>query len=282
MRGLSNHAKVYDSRVNLWGNIRIGSSPQQVDASVGQFVATFAEKSAALPINQLAQSGEFLTGLGLNLKKYKQDNRIRMLEAVAFWGGNGSFTEPASRARIFKVPATTSTQRPDFDARFKNFPSNANYLGLVPPDRERFYRQYGGGIRLTSFEIDKPYAPPGSYMFTLGQDQLITEGGYKGAVAKIDVFYPLPIGKDDGKFKFLFLFGTVNMRISKPTNGTPLALAPAEATVNIYDPNVRVFSAPSARDTYRIGVGVDFVNLLNSWRGSIKPKTPQPTTPPLQ
>ena len=279
MRGLSNHAKVYNSRFNLWGNIRIGSAPQQIDASLGQFVSTFAEKSAALPVNQLAQSGEFLTGLGMKLKKFNQGDRIRMIEAVAFWGANGSFSEPTSSARIFKVPGTSSLQRAAFLERFKNFPPNGEYVGLVPPDRERFYRQYGGGMRLSTFETRMPYAPPGSYMFTLGQDQMITEGGYRGAVAKIDVFYPLPIGKDDGRFKFLFLFGTVNMRISKPQNSTPLALEPAADTIKIYAPTVGVISAPSARDTYRIGAGVDFVNLFNSWRNSLGKKAVAATPP---
>ena len=144
------------------------------------------------------------------------------------------------------------------------------FVGFVPPDRERFYRQYGGGLRISTFELNRPYAPPATYMITFGRDQLITEGTYKGVVARADVFYPLPIGKKDGKFQFLFLFGTANLRINKPANLDVLALEPMvkedgkTPSVNLFDPRVLVISRPSARDTYRIGVGDRKSTRLNS------------------
>ena len=272
MRGLGNHAKVYDSRVNVWGNVRIASAPQQVDSSVANFVANFSTAAGSLKVNELAQSGEFLTGLGLRMKNWKQGDRIRMLEAVGFWGANGAFSEPGSRSQIYKVPAAGTPQRGVFERNFgediRRLTGGAipEYVGFVPPDRERFYRQYGFGMRLSTFELARPYSPPATYMFTLGRDQLITEGVYKDVVARADVFYPLPIGKEDGRFKFLFLFGTANLRLTKPKPLDVIALEPGGSAVQLYSPNVAVISRPSSRDTYRIGMGVDFVNLLNSWR----------------
>ena len=104
---------------------------------------------------------------------------------------------------------------------------------------------------------------------TLGQDQLITEGGYKGAVVRADVFYPLPVGQKDGKFEMLFLFATANLRISKPQNGVPLVLERI-TDVPLHRNDVAIVAVPSARDTYRIGVGIDFVNLFNSWRNKAR------------
>jgi hypothetical protein len=272
MRGLGNHAKVYDSRVNVWGNVRIASAPQQVDSSVANFVANFSTGAGGLKVNELAQSGEFLTGLGLRLKNWKQGDRIRMLETVGYWGANGAFSEPGTRSQIYKVPAAGTPQRGVFERNFgediRRLTGGAipEYVGFVPPDRERFYRQYGFGMRLSTFELNRPYSPPATYMFTLGRDQLITEGVYKDVVARADVFYPLPLGKEDGRFKFLFLFGTANLRLTKPKPLDVIALEPAGSAVQLYSPTVAVISRPSSRDTYRIGMGVDFVNLLNSWR----------------
>jgi len=278
MRGLGNHEHVYNSRLNVWGNVRIASAPQQVDTGVANFITNFAGTAAQIPVNKLAQSGEFLTGLGVRMKKWDQGARLRMLEFVTFWGANGSFTDPATEpTKIFKTPKTGSTHFTPFQSQFANVTSD--YVAFTPPDRERFYRQYGGGIRLTGWELQRPYAPPSTYMVTLGQDQLVTGGFYRGVVARADVFYPLPIGKEDGKWQFLYLFGTANLRLSKPSNGPVFALEPAGtraavppattgATVNVYDRDVTIVSRPSSRDTYRIGVGIDFVNLFNSWRAT--------------
>ena len=118
MRGLGNHAKVYDSRFNIWGNVRIASSPQQIDSSVSNFVANFATKAGELKVNELAQSGEFLTGLGLKLKAWNQGDRVRMLEAVGFWGANGAFRDPGSSARVYRIPAKDSPSWAVFQRNF--------------------------------------------------------------------------------------------------------------------------------------------------------------------
>jgi hypothetical protein len=267
MRGLGNHARVYQSRFNIWGNVRIASAPQQVDTGAATFIANFAERAGNVPVNKLAQGGEFLTGLGVRVRTWDQGERIRMLEGVAFWGANGAFTDPgnAEGRRIYKTPAQGSQQWQNFNSQFPGV--TAPFIGLTAPDRERFYRQWGAGIRITGFEKNRSYAPPSTYLITLGQDQLISGGFYRGAVARADVFYPLPMGKQDGKWQFLYLFGTANLKLSKPSNGVVLALESAAATVNLYDSNVAIISRASARDTYRIGLGIDFVNLFNSWRG---------------
>ncbi len=275
MRGLGSQKNLADARVNLWGNVRVASSPRQISVPVSQFAPGFVSSLIQTPVNEMAQSVEFLTGLGLRLAKFQQGGgRIRTLEAVAFFGGNGSFTDPFSRGAIFKVPAPNTPSRSEFDRRHK---VATPFIALVPADRERFYRSYGGGLRLMTFESRKRLSPPATYMVTVGQDQMITGGAYQGPVLRLDVFYPLPIGKADGRWKSIFLFGTVNMKLARTSYQTPLAMEryctdaklanlSCNSTVkNFYDPDVTVVGLASTRDNYRLGVGVDLVNLMRSW-----------------
>jgi hypothetical protein len=275
IRPLSHKTHVFDARWNLWGNVRIASSPRQLNIPVSQFAAGFAAELGKTQVNELAQSAEFLSGFELRLATFRQGSRRRMLGGVGFFGANGSLSDPLSQGALFKVPKAGTPNGIAFDAAYPGFPRPlADYVALVPPDRERFYRQYGAGIRLTSFDLRAPLAPPATYMATVGQDQLITSGRYQGAVFRVDVFYPLPVGKENGQFKSLFLFGTTNMRIARPFDKTPLAMervCAGSSTSNctgsaaFWGDRTAVIAVPSARDTYRLGVGIDFVNLLTSW-----------------
>jgi hypothetical protein len=277
MRGLGNHEKLYDSRFNLWGNVRVASSPQQTttgEQAISEFAANFATTAGKVKVNELAQSAEFQAGLDLRLgkKAWRQGNRVRLPSFIAYFGATGNFTEPSVRGQVFKVPGSDSAQSTLFKSRYPNV--TTEYVGFVPPDRERFYHMWGAGFRLTSFDKDARYAPPATFLLAFGQDEMITGGALKGVVSRIDVFYPLPAKDPDGRFKCLFLFGTVNLRLSRAGIETPLILEPASADIKLYNPGVSIVTVASTRDTYRIGVGIDFVNLWNSW---IKPKQPAET-----
>lgn len=171
MRGLGSHAKVYDSRFNIWGNVRIASSLQLIDSAVSNFVAKFATKAGELKVNELAQSGEFYQG-----------DRARMMEPVGFGGANGAFRDPGASARVNRIPAKDSPSWPVFQRNLGqqltavSGVKQPESVGFVPPDRERFYRQDGAGLRISTFESNGRYAPSASYMVTFGGDQLITEG----------------------------------------------------------------------------------------------------------
>ena len=150
----------------------------------------------------------------------------------------------------------------------------------MPPDRERFYRQYGAEIRYTSYDTsggERKAPPPSMYSATIGQDQMITGGFYRGTVLKFDAFYPLTFELANDKPVAIYLFGTANMAVQKPANRTPLALqlvqdcgSGATSTeqnpcgVPIWDPNVAVFARASARDTYRIGIGIDVISFIKA------------------
>lgn len=277
---------VYDAPVNLWGQVRIASSPQQRAIPISQFAINFAAQLGEVKVNEIAQSGEFLTGIETRIPflgrwlttRWDGAERIRTLGFVAFFGANGAFRDPTSEPKVFRALTPSSPQWDNFVKQFDKFAdtgyqARVKYLGLVPPDRERFYRQYGAGIRFTSYDRKERSSPPSMFTATVGQDQLITRGHYRGPVFKADAFYPLPMGGT----RFLFLFGTANLAISKPENRTPLAMQPIPAAcaesapatdrgvncdVPLYDDKVAVFAIPSARDTYRVGAGIDIVGLL--------------------
>jgi hypothetical protein len=103
----------------------------------------------------------------------------------------------------------------------------------LAPTGTRFYRQYYGGIRVQSTQqrhiVD----------IVLGQNEAITGGRLHGTVLRVDTFYALPVTGGN----FLYLFGTAMLRASPRP-------APSDAGV----------------DTYRIGVGVDVLQMLKALR----------------
>ncbi len=267
MRGLGSGQHVFDNRSNLWGNVRIASAPQQAttgEMTASDFAANPQGAAGEVKVNQLAQSAEFQVGLELKAKVFKQGSRRRMLGFILFGGASGVFTQPAFNGSVFNVPGPNDRQSALFQQRYPSA-KDALFVGFVPPDRRRFYRFYGGGLRLTTFELDKPYAPPATWTLTLGQDESITGGILRSVVARIDVFYSLPVGKADGRYKFLFLFGTANLRLNSDTGDTPLILQKAP-DVPLSDGRVAIVTSRSTRDTYRIGLGIDVLNLLRSWK----------------
>lgn len=281
---------VYNSSLNLWGQVRVASSPQQRSVPLSQFAIDFTGELGKVSVNELAQSAEFLTGIEIRpfckrmLKRdsgYKDHwydicrsgpDHVRTLSFVAFFGANGAFSDPATAGHVFRVPSSDSPQWGNFVNQFPSFEDPAfaaksRYVGLVPPDRERFYREYGAGIRYTSYSRRSPGNAPAMYTATIGQDQSVTNGRYAGPVLKFDAFYPLPFAFLGGP-SFIYLFGTANLAVAKPRLGTPLALelepSSGADAVKLYQNDVAVFAVPSSRDTYRIGIGIDFLGFLKS------------------
>src|SRR5262249_5788052 len=163
-----------------------------------EFAAGFADQLAATKVNELAQSAEFLTGVEARLHVWRGVNRIRRLSFVSFFGANGAFDDPVTEAKVFKVPSVDSPQSTNFTHHFPSlkdsaFQSMVTYIALTPTDRERFYREYGGGIRYTSFVRDDAWPSPAMFTATIGQDQSITGGRYIRPTLKFDAFYPLPL-----------------------------------------------------------------------------------------
>jgi hypothetical protein len=269
-RGLDKVSAV-DAKVTLWGNIRLASVPQQINAPVSALTKDLGTAAKALQLNQLVQSAEFLTGLEWRLPWSPSDaSTKRDIGLIVQYGETGPL-QPKDTLQLFALPDSTSAQYSSFVHSYGAPPTGTQYVGFVSPDRGSFFKQYGFGFRVSTFSLSDPETPPATYSFTVGQDQTVTGGRYQGLVGKIDVFYPLPISIGNPDFKFIYLFGTVNTRFSsRPVQADPLILAPAPSTVNGYDNNVMLVTSPSNRDTYRIGIGLDALSLLKKLKVSTK------------
>lgn len=162
---------------------------------------------------------------------------------------------------LFVAPTPESPQYSLLQQRFPGV--TTTYIGIVNPDRDRFYRQWGFGFRYSKFHSQAVESPE-TLTLTLGQDELITGGQFQSIVARFDAFYPLPVGSRNGQWWFLYIFGTASLRLSTGDDKTPLILERAPDTVNAYENTVTIVAKASTRDTYRIGIGVDLVNLMRS------------------
>jgi len=171
VRPLSKNNKVWESRFNSWGGVRIASAPQQINVpfiSLLQGLAAPGTNSNApsplnTPVNQLVLSAEFQSGLEFN---FTPGWNGKMLGLIGFFGATGSFQAPDQNVHIYVAPTADSPQSALFKQRFPS--ANTAYVGFVAPDRDRFYRQWGVGFRYSRFHPDANYESPQTYTFTLG------------------------------------------------------------------------------------------------------------------
>ncbi len=273
-------------RWRWWGNVRIASYPQQITTPVAEFSAKFSEQVGQLKVNELADFGEFRTGLEFRLTGSPvaliPDTGARFqrsaLSVFAYFGALGQLNSPnlsmADRVPVFQLPVAGSPQKQRFDQVFPASQYTAlnaretRYLGLTTPERDRFFRQYGAGLRLTTFffedALGMPQPGPAMVAVSLGQNELVSGGYLRGVVTNVEGIYPLRVleVRKSGEQFVLYLFGRANLRISGSRQTTPLLLQPATG-ISAADPRVAVIAQPSNRDMYSIGVGVDVVALIS-------------------
>jgi hypothetical protein len=267
-------ARVFGPRPRWWGDVRIATYPQQISSGVGEFATGFATQVAQIKVNQLAQAGEFNTGLDFRISSFPKifpsigdnsDERV-MLSGIASFGAISPFS-PLDVLQIFVNPDPTSAQGPAF---YQKFPSSKGFqfTGFTTPDRDRFYWEYGAGVRLTTLYFDQAgnqALSPAMVSYSLGQNQLVSGGHSSGYVQKIEAFFPLSLGQRFAeKVTTLYLFGRADMRLSRPHQTTPFILQPADASISGFNPQVNIISNASNRDLYTIGVGVDAVKLIKA------------------
>src|SRR3954470_21351907 len=268
-----------DPPMHWWGDVRIASYPQQVSTPVAEFAASFATQVGAVPVNELAQFGEFRTGLdfrvaALNtplIPNFGAAKQRSSLSVFAGFGALGAFNPPSDQMDVFLIPPAGSPQAAAFE---RNFPKDqypdlklaaTQYVGLTTPNRNRFYRQYGAGLRLTTrfYDADDKILPaPAMVAFSVGQNELVSGGTLRGVTGKFEGFYPLSIGQPKSTDRFvLYLFGRANLHFGHATESTPLILQQASGILPD-NPGIAVIAQPSARDSYTIGVGIDAVQLI--------------------
>ena len=271
---------LFGPRGRWWGNVRVASYPQQVSTNVATFIANFQQQVGDLKVNELAQSAEFATGFEWRFLESPRaldgnDRDERQLFALSIFAGGGATGpfEPKETLSVFQVPAPSSPQYADFAAKFPDA-AKAQYVGFVNPDRDRFFRQYSVGLRLMTFyvkkgqrgETDAPFlAAPAIISASVGQNEIVTGGRFDGAVARFEAFYPLLISGDrSSRAPIVYLFGAALLRLGSANQSTPFILNQITDPIAIAaaSSSMAVVAAPTTRDTYMVGAGIDLTQLL--------------------
>ena len=279
-------------RFGTWGLIRFSTTPQQT-ASAAVFPSNFVNQvTDPTQVVDLVQSFDFLaggeirvlTGRGWNytlIPGVKQQSRI----FITWSGGAISPLNPTrTSAQVFRIPEENGAQRPEFERRFGEPPAGKAYVGFVPLERDRFYRQWYVGLRMKSLYCDNLECSryknsfPSILDFGFGQNEAVTGGrfrlnGKRAFVIRLDAFYPLPFRPSS----FLYLYGSAVMKIGQggPRIDNPLFLdtAPGEVQITsneVFIPTADLQPSRLSRDYYKIGVGVNLTELFN--RNKTKPE----------
>jgi hypothetical protein len=152
------------------------------------------------------------------------------------------------------------------------------FITFLTPERSRFFRKYYGGFRVKTFffnedvpgecsprwkenhpnSCDAPYNIfPGTFDITVGQDESITGGSFHGMIWRLDAVYPLHF------LPSLHVFGSLYGTFQKNKDSIPFQLVTPSNTDTLTDLNTLRFVVPiQNRDYYRIGLGVDLIQLF--------------------
>lgn len=257
----------FGERLRAWGNIRFTSVPQSGDVGIGTFATTFVANAAAIEVRKAAQVIDFSAGLEYRLFGNSGllpsfDRQTKQKFSLSFIAGFGAITptSPREAIQVFEVFKDAPGLPPGLE--------NKKFVAFVPLDRDRFFRQYFGGLRLQTFFFTPFNAPkqrfPAMLDVTYGQNEFATGGRFRGGVFRLDGFFPLPYDS----LKFINLFGSAVLKPSRTKTTAPLILRPVNpGTVPVPADNVGIVNVPQEnRDYYRVGVGIDFISFIQTLR----------------
>jgi hypothetical protein len=263
----------------LWAffNPRITSLPQSrsaiSDLNIQGFTDFFNGKTTDLVQGLDIQGGlEWLmvkprTGMPFFSSYRNMHGRL----GIALVGGAGfttPFGTPGANPTVFTL-AADSPLRQQFNVPSATFTN----IAFVDKERSRFFRKYFAGLRLKTYQFtdlakgicDPDYDRkceglenlfPGIIDLTMGQDEQVTAGHLSRWVFRVDAVYPLPFATSFN------IFGSVNTVFQKNLSTNPLILPPTSSTA-LSDPSVFIVNVdPRSRDVYRIGLGVNLLELL--------------------
>lgn len=259
----------------LWLNPRITSLPKTITTSTGDFAlaSNFFSPFLTGKVNDITQAFGFLGGFEIPIpgsggsrvtapiaSGFGKNTRARF--SLSIIGAVGAITPLSSQTppQIFKVNQTVIDRFPAAQGK--------EFIAFVAPERNRFFRQYYGGLRIKTYfvkadadeELENIF--PGIIDITFGQNESVTRGALRGGVVRLDGIYPIPFG--DTAKGFIYAFGSVHMKLSKAqTNSTVILQVPDAGLPAVPGPNVLIQPLDIGdRDYYRVGIGVDLARLL--------------------
>lgn len=268
---------------SVWGRVRLLSGPLPSSDNV---VAAITNPSGTITTSTFSSVGQVVDYvLGPEIRLHQWDRADGNTDRVSFIVGFGA-TTPVSSNQLqlnFQAPTVNSQQCYQLVAQYPTIFSRGSGPGgsctlttIVPgqasgqtvstisfdsEDRTNFLMKYGGGIRLAHVYPAKGQQPAyaGTFDMTIGQDQAITGGSYRGLVFRVDGVYPLALGGSS----FLYLFGSASMKSSRNENSASIILSPA-TTPALPLPATAVVLPQSQpnRDFYRFGVGLNLTAIF--------------------
>jgi hypothetical protein len=304
-----------ESRAWWFFNPRITSIPQPASALSSLNVQGFTDIFSSKQTN-IVQGVDVQGGLEVMIVKPRvgrafygsfKNTKARLGLAWVFGAGFASpFAAPGTNPTVFTLDPK-SPLRHQFQASGTQFcgtspgaspcdiPSSFTNITFVNLERSRFFRKYYTGLRMKTYHFSKSYqsydcnpgyknecegvynAYPGILDLTVGQDEQVTGGHLSRWLLRLDVSYPLPF------LPGTYAFGGVNSAFKKNQNSDPVFL-PATSTTAINDPSVFQVKVPLRdRDTYRLGIGVDILQVITQAKqGSNKNPAGAGTTPTTQ
>lgn len=270
------------SRWRAWGDVRVTSVPQQIDASVKDFAINFADEAGKVKVSEVAQAMDFLTGIEFRIAELDDlfrspddDDTSRYTLSLIAAGGASTPVTPREELQLFEVNAALLNRYPVLrdPTPDDGVDDAAKFVAFTPADRDRFFRQWYVGVRLKTDYFGVLGQPSkrasGQLDLTWGKNEAVTGGRFsQGSVFRADGFFPFPIVK---KLSFVHFFGTAIMRFTRAKVEDPIfarRITDSSAfDMALFGPNVTFITTPQInRDYYRIGVGIDFVSLVEAFK----------------
>jgi hypothetical protein len=262
----------FGERLRTWLDFRFASVPQAGDVALGEFSTGFVTQVSGLKVKDVANVFEFLGGLEYRLFGNRAllpsfDRRTKQKFSLSLIAGAGIITptNPRDSITTFKV----------FDDA-PGLPPSAvgkEFVAFVQSDRDRFFRQYYLGLRLQTFFFNRFNMPmqrfPAQMDIAVGQNEFVTGGKLRGAVVRIEGYFPLPYKE----MEYINIFGTAMLRPGRARTALPLVLELAPDGTVIPASNVALIEVPQqSRDYYRVGMGLDFISFIKKMKETMSNK----------
>ena len=263
----------FGEKWRTWGAIRAISVPNTDNFTIGDAASSFVTRISALRVQDAARVFDYQGGIeyriaGNNALLPSFDRQTKQKFSLSLIGSFGfvTATNPLEKdppvfvitpqlkaALLARGLLTGKADDPNRDKTFAAF---------VPDDRDRFFRQFYGGIRLQTHFFNRYNVPmqrfPAQFDFTFGQNEYVTGGRFRGSVFRFDGYFPLPY---EG-LKFINLLGTAIIKPSRVKITSPLILKAADGIKPFDDSVLLVPVSQFNRDYYRVGVGMDFLSFI--------------------
>jgi hypothetical protein len=276
-----------DQRFWLWFNPRVTALPQQTSSLLSSLSPTGNLPSTLLSskLNQTVQGFEFLGGIEYVLGRAPYAVRFgdaKLSPSIVLAGGvTTPFSVPDRTQQEFSVNSTITNAFPGVTKGCKDamgMPADCTIIAFLSPDRDRFFRQYYAGLRVKTYfygsgkaddktcpgkSLDEPCDIfPGVFDAMVGQNESVTGGKLRNVVLRLEGFYPLPF------YPPVHLYLTTVMKMSSPKiNQHPLVLESPANPVTLSDKSVFLQTLDTTdRDFYRLGIGIDLVDMINRLR----------------